>query len=146
MTEKQQIFIREYLTSLNATEAAKRAGYSQHSAYSQGQRLLKDAEVQKALSAAMKARQDRVELSQDYVLNNLIEIVERSMQKKAVVKKGEQIQDENGNNIWTFDAKNAVRALELLGKHLGIFADRVQADIKADIPETLAKLVMEEYS
>ena len=58
MTEKQQIFIREYLTSLNATEAAKRAGYSQHSAYSQGQRLLKDAEVQKALSAAMKARQD----------------------------------------------------------------------------------------
>ena len=68
------------------------------------------------------------------------------MQKKAVVKKGEQIQDENGNNIWTFDAKNAVRALELLGKHLGIFADRVQADIKADIPETLAKLVMEEYS
>lgn len=146
MTEKQQIFIREYLTSLNATEAAKRAGYSQHSAYSQGQRLLKDAEVQKALSAAMKARQDRVELSQDYVLNNLIEIVERCMQKKAVVKKGEQIQDENGNNIWTFDAKNAVRALELLGKHLGIFADHVQADIKADIPETLAKLVMEEYS
>lgn len=132
MTEKQQIFIREYLTSLNATEAAKRAGYSQHSAYSQGQRLLKDAEVQKALSAAMKARQDRVELSQDYVLNNLIEIVERCMQKKAVVKKGEQIQDENGNNIWTFDAKNAVRALELLGKHLGIFADRVQADIKRD--------------
>lgn len=40
-------------------------------------------------------------------------------------RKGDQIQDDNGNNLWVFDAKNANRALELLGKHLGIFRDKI---------------------
>ena len=50
LTKKQRVFIEEYLQCWNATEAAKRAGYSKRTAYSQGQRLLKKAETSQAIS------------------------------------------------------------------------------------------------
>lgn len=45
ITRKRQVFIDNYLQCLNATEAAKRAGYSERTAYSQGGRLLKNVEI-----------------------------------------------------------------------------------------------------
>ena len=45
MTEQQERFAIEYATSGNATQSAKNAGYSEATAYSQGQRLLKNVEV-----------------------------------------------------------------------------------------------------
>ena len=45
------------------------------------------------------------------------------MQKSPVMVKGEQAIDEEGRHLWTFDAKNALRALELIGKHMGMFSD-----------------------
>lgn len=65
MTDKQAMFIEEYLTCLNATEAAKRAGYSERTAYSQGQRLLKNAEVQAVISAAMSERKNSLIASRE---------------------------------------------------------------------------------
>ena len=127
MTDKQAVFVQEYLTCLNATEAAKRAGYSLKTAYSIGQRLMKKSEIQNAIQDGMTARTIRTELSQDYVINNLLEIVDRSMQARPVIdSKGNQVQDSEYNNLWTFDAKNAIRALELLGRHLGMFNDKLQ--------------------
>jgi len=45
LTSKQQRFADEYLVDLNATQAAKRAGYSAHTAGQQGEKLLKKAEI-----------------------------------------------------------------------------------------------------
>lgn len=130
LTDKQTAFVREYLVDLNATQAAIRAGYSERTAYSVGQRLLKNVEIQRAVAAAQAKRARRVEVTQDYVLSNLVEVVERTMQRAPVLdRKGEQVTDEEGRAVWTFDAKNANRALELLGKHLGIFADKVKAEV-----------------
>jgi phage terminase small subunit len=53
-TERQRKFIAYY--NGNATEAAKRAGYSQKTAYAQGQRLLRKAEIQKALEKRTKRK------------------------------------------------------------------------------------------
>lgn len=144
MTDKQQAFIREYLIDFNITQAAIRAGYSPKTAYSIGQKLLKNAEVKQAIDTAMNERKERTELSADYVLKNLQEIVERTMQRQPVMSKGVQAVDEQGNNLWCFDAKNAIKALELLGRHLGIFTDK--HEIKADIGCTsLADLMISEY-
>lgn len=130
LTDKQTAFVREYLVDLNATQAAIRAGYSERTAYSVGQRLLKNVEIQRAVAAAQAKRARRVEVTQDYVLSNLVEVVERTMQRAPVMdRKGEQVTDEEGRAVWTFDAKSANRALELLGKHLGIFADKVKAEV-----------------
>lgn len=130
LTDRQKEFVRQYLVDLNATQAAIRAGYSERTAYSVGQRLLKNVEIQRAVAAAQAKRARRVEVTQDYVLSNLVEVVERTMQRAPVLdRKGEQVTDEEGRAVWTFDAKNANRALELLGKHLGIFADKVKAEV-----------------
>lgn len=139
LSAKQEQFCREYLVDLNATQAAIRAGYSPKTAYSMGQRLLKNVEVQKAVQSAMDERSKRTEVNADYVLTNLLEIVERCMQRAPVLHKGEQVVDEEGNSVWCFDGKNAIRALELLGKHKGMWTDKVEMSGELDI----AAIIME---
>ena len=130
LTDKQKEFVRQYLVDLNATQAAIRAGYSERTASRIGPQLLGKTCVREAIEKAQAKRAQRVEVTQDYVLSNLVEVVERTMQRAPVLdRKGEQVTDEEGRAVWTFDAKGANRALELLGKHLGIFADRVRAEV-----------------
>lgn len=130
LTDKQAAFVREYLVDLNATQAAIRAGYSERTASRIGPQLLGKTCVREAIEKAQAKRARRVEVTQDYVLSNLVEVVERTMQRAPVLdRKGEQVTDEEGRAVWTFDAKGANRALELLGKHLGIFTDKVKAEV-----------------
>lgn len=130
LTDKQKEFVRQYLVDLNATQAAIRAGYSMKTAYRQGADLLQKTSIREAIEKAQAKRARRVEVTQDYVLSNLVEVVERTMQRAPVTdRKGEQVTDEEGRAVWTFDAKNANRALELLGKHLGIFTDKIRAEV-----------------
>lgn len=130
LTDKQTAFVREYLVDLNATQAAIRAGYSERTASRIGPQLLGKTWVREAIEKSQAKRARRVEVTQDYVLSNLVEVVERTMQRAPVLdRKGEQVTDEEGRAVWTFDAKGANRALELLGKHLGIFTDKVKAEV-----------------
>lgn len=134
LTPKQQRFVEEYLVDLNATQAAIRAGYSARTANEQAARLLAKASISEAIAAAKAERSARVAVSADYVLNNLVEIVERSMQRAPVfVGFGEQLTDEEGRSVWRFDGKTATRALELLGKHLGMYKDRVENDVSGGL-------------
>ena len=110
MTEKQKLFILEYQKDGNATQAAIRAGYSDKTAYSIGQRLLKKPVIQKALEADITARAERVKMSADDVIQDLITIKDRCMTGKP------------------FDARGAIKALELIGKNLGMFANKIQVE------------------
>ncbi|CAH0528423.1 hypothetical protein CTH30272_02107 [Allocatenococcus thiocycli] len=74
LTDKQEMFCREYLIDLNATQAAIRAGYSKKTAYSAGQRLLKNVEVQKRISELKSTRIEETKIDANYVLNRLVEI------------------------------------------------------------------------
>ena len=103
LAPKRAAFVREYLIDLNATQAAKRAGYSDRTAYSQGQRLLKDAEIQAAVETAQANRAQSTGISAQMVLEGLRGIAEGEASDSA-----------------------RVRAYELLGKHLGMFTDRVE--------------------
>lgn len=129
MTPKQQRFVEEYLIDLNATQAAIRAGYSEATANEQGSRLLANVSVAEAIAAAQGQRSQRTEITADYVLSNLTEIVERCMQRAPVmVRQGrEMVQevDDEGRHVWTFNANGANKSLELLGKHLGMFKESV---------------------
>lgn len=60
LNAKQQAFIQEYLKDFNATKAAIRAGYSEQTAYSQGQRLLKNVEVNKKIEEEMGKLRERM--------------------------------------------------------------------------------------
>ena len=64
--------------------------------------------------------------------------------------KGVQAVDEDGNHLWTFDAKSAIRALELLGKHMAMFTDKnkeqeqIPEDVKISIAVRKAVLSIED--
>ena len=125
LTVKQQAFVAEYLVDLCGAQAAIRAGYSENTATEQASRLLTNVKVAAAIAEAQAKRAERTEVSQDYVLNNLVEVVERCMQKRPVCNaKGEQVNDEDGNNLWSFNAQGANKGLELLGRHLGMFKEQ----------------------
>ncbi|WP_269715780.1 terminase small subunit [Caulobacter sp. NIBR2454] len=74
LNEKHLRFVEEYLVDLNATQAAIRAGYSPKTAYSQGQRLLKYAEVAAAVAKAQEERAERTKVTADRVLTELAKI------------------------------------------------------------------------
>lgn len=71
LTQKQKIFVREYMVDLNAKQAAIRAGYSAKTAHAQASRLLSDAKVGEYLRKKMEARAKRVDLCADDVLEEL---------------------------------------------------------------------------
>lgn len=74
LTAKQGRFVEEYLIDLNATQAAIRAGYSEKTARSQGQRLLTNVDIEAAISAAQAKRSERTGITQDRVMQELARI------------------------------------------------------------------------
>ena len=106
LTDKQQRFVAEYLIDLNATQAAIRAGYSAKNADKIGSQLLGKTRVAEAIQAEKTARSERTEIDQDYVLKKLKEIADRP---------ASDAQDSD------LKYSSKIRALELLGKHVGVF-------------------------
>jgi phage terminase small subunit len=129
LTPKQKRFVEEYLIDLNATQAAIRAGYSAKTAFAIGFENLRKPKVAVAISEAQTAQSERIEVSQDYVLTNAVEVVERCLQRAPVmVRRGKemvQAKDGDGNHLWRFDATGVNNALTLLSKHTGGFSDRI---------------------
>ncbi len=119
LTPKQQLFVAEYLVNLNATQAAVRAGYSEKTAYSVGHENLKKPEVAAAIQEAMEVRSQRTEIAQDWILEQLKLVYEASIEARPVY-------DKNGKEKgFSFNPAAANRALELLGKHQGMFTDNL---------------------
>jgi phage terminase small subunit len=108
--DSQRRFVIEFLVDCNGTKAALRAGYSGVTAASQASRLLKDVKIQQALNAVRDRLATRLELSIEDVLQELIENV-------AQARVAGQY-------------SSAVRGLELIGKHLGMF-DRQRTEPEA---------------
>ena len=121
MTPKQALFIQHYLCSLNATEAAKRAGYSAKTAYSIGAELLKNPEIQKAIEQQSHER-----------INSLIaDRSERMIFLTGIMRDIEQ------------NTKDRLRACELLSRLDGDFINKSSVEVKTE--NTLSELVLKEY-
>ena len=85
---EQGRFVEEYLTDLNATQAALRAGYSPQTARSQASRMLTNVDVQAAIAAAQAARRRRVHLTQDAVLHELALLTQSDITHYAIDDRG----------------------------------------------------------
>jgi phage terminase small subunit len=136
MNARQKRFVEEYLIDLNATQAAIRAGYSKNRANAIGYDLLTNTDIQSAINSALAERAEKTKITAEYVLGNLKEVVERSLQRAPVfAAKGQQAQDDEGRDVWEFNASGANKALELLGRHLGMFKDRVEIEKPLEPPK-----------
>ena len=109
---RQARFVAEYLLDLNATRAAVRSGYSAKTATVQAARLFTNVHLREAVRAAIEARSARVEIDAGFVLLQL------------------RLEAERVGPGASHSAR--VRALELLGKHVGLFTDRHDEPTKVE--------------
>ncbi|MCT8850281.1 terminase small subunit [Glaesserella parasuis] len=129
LTDKQQRFVEEYLIDLNATQAAIRAGYSADTARQIGAENLSKLVIQEAIQEAQNKRAARVNVTQDDVLKGLLEIISMSTGKQKITET--ELSKVDGSIVpmdvekVCFEPHAANKALELLGKHLGMFKDKV---------------------
>jgi len=168
LTPKQQAFCEQYLVDLNATQAAIRAGYSPKTAQEQSSRLLSKAIVAEFIQQLMDARSKKTEVSSEVVLRELLSLatVDLSLAydengnlkqihdippevRKAIAGVETYYErvgkDEEGNpdlcTVKKLKFWDKTRALELLGRHLKLFTDRLESTGKDGGPiETKATL------
>jgi len=114
LTPKQERFVSEYLIDLNATQAAIRAGYSEKTARQMATENLSKPSIQEALTKARKRQQERTEVTADFVLKELMKIA---------------ADDANDCPTSRLKYTNKIKALELIGKHLAMFSERVSVDM-----------------
>lgn len=127
LTEQQTEFCRHYVDSLNATEAARLAGYSFPN--KQGPRLLKNPEIKSALQQAMTEASATIGIDAQWLLKELVEAVQvakASVRPKLNSKTGKPIKDDDGNAVFTRNDAALLKALELIGKYLGVFKDSIE--------------------
>lgn len=151
-TPKQEMFVREYLIDLNATQAAIRAGYSEKTAKSIGQRLLTNVDIQTAVQEAMDNRANRVEITADKVLQEIAHIAFDDIRNylsfytdgegnvRTKIKDSENIdtrsiaevsQGKDGQFKFKLYCKD--EALNSLGKHLKLFTDKQEIALEAGV-------------
>lgn len=109
LTEKQKRFCEEYLIDLNATQAAIRAGYSSKTASRIAIELLNKTHVSKYLTELMRKRSESTKITSEQVVKEL---------EKIAFSDAE------------ITGKEKMKALELLGKHLGMFQNQTSDENK----------------
>ena len=155
LNTRQKRFSEEYIIDYNATAAAKRAGYSNKTAYSQGQRLLKNAEIREAINNALKEFHERAFITKERVLlevaklafTNLSDVVRWDEEGNLTISTPEDLTpdqlasiSEISKHTMSFPTKNGEEvtrtsmkikmhnkdaALEKLMKHLSLLNDKL---------------------
>jgi phage terminase small subunit len=116
MTAKQEAFALEYLKDKNATQAAIRAGYSAKTARSIACEMLARPDIQEFVRTKQEEARKNATITVDGIVDQLQEIASNVLAKDA----------------------DRIRALELIGKYLGMFTERVE--MKGQLDTTVSKL------
>lgn len=130
LTEKQKLFCDEYIISLNATQAAIKAGYAEKTAYAIGAENLKKPKIQDYISERMKQKESSLIATQDEVLQYLTSVLRGESQTTDIVLVGigdgyQEVQEVEKKP----SEKDRLKAAELLGKRYGLYTDKISADV-----------------
>lgn len=148
LTKKQKQFVDEYLVDLNATQAAIRAGYSTETAAVIGCENLIKPNIKSSIDKALAERSKRTGVNADRVILELAKLAfinptdvinmdeatvrgDANRDDTAAISsvKVKTIPTEDGNiterEVKTYDK---IKALELLGKHMGMFTDKFKIE------------------
>lgn len=170
LTAKQEMFVKEYLVDLNATQAAIRAGYSEKTAEVIGHENLRKPNIASAIKKAMDERSERTEITQDRVLQELAKIgfsnindflsfrTERGVvaydgdapvfgyQDVIELKPSDEVDGAVISEVRhtrdgiAFKLHDKVAALDKIGRHLGMFTDKVEISGNLTLEEMLEEL------
>jgi phage terminase small subunit len=109
MKQRKEEFVQHFLATKNATEAAKRCGYSEKSSYNQGYRMMNNDEVQKMLAIELADSKDRNLKDHDSII--------------------EQLKDEALGKVSGHTAGSRVKALEILMKFYGMIDSNTKLEV-----------------
>ena len=109
MKQRKEEFVQHFLVTKNATEAAKRCGYSEKSAYNQGYRMINNDEVQKMLAIELADSKARNLKAHDCII--------------------EQLKDEALGKVSGHTAGSRVKALEILMKFYGMIDSNTKLEV-----------------
>jgi phage terminase small subunit len=167
LNDQQQRFVDEYLIDLNATQACIRAGYAEGSARTQGARLLANDNIQKAIQEAKQQRSERTHIDQDWVVKRLAALADADIKRvcswdasgvyltdseelqwrdtytiQEVILKETIKETEDGKELVMNREKRIKQAdkkgsLELLGRHVGMFNDKLKIQGDSEQPLVL---------
>ena len=127
MKQRREEFVQHFLVTKNATEAAKRCGYSEKSAYNQGYRMINNDEVQKMLAIELADSKERNLKDHDSII--------------------EQLKDEALGKVSGHTAGSRVKALEILMKFYGMIDanTKLEVSMKDSWFETLDFIEKEDH-
>ena len=159
LSAKQSRFVEEYLIDLNGTQAAIRAGYSPKTAEVTASRLLRNVKVQVAIADAFQARNERTQVTQDMVIQELARLGFANLGDhlvwdnggvtvtssvglsedavRAVAEVYEHI-TADGTRTIRLKLHDKLAALDKLAKHLGMFVQRQEVVGDKDAPFTVS--------
>ncbi len=150
LTRKQEFFCREYLTDFNATQAAIRAGYSEDTAQQISSENLSKPVIQSRIEQLINERAAALTLTQERILHELQRIAfadprsvmdwgpdgvklkpseDLTEDQSAIVAEASQTTSKDGGSI-KIKLNDKQKALELLGRHLGMFNDKIEQTVK----------------
>ncbi len=133
LTAKEERFCLEYTVDYNGAAAAKRAGYTEKSAAKAACRLLKQERILERVRSLQREQAQRLCLSSDLIVIRALDLYARCTQAVPVTQwdYSEHKMVETGE--YQLDSKGAVKCLELLGKHIGMF-DKDSSDASGSGP------------
>jgi len=122
LTRKQEMFVKEYLIDLNATQAAIRAGYSKKTAEIIGFENLRKPNIADAIQIALDKRSEKTGITAEYVLQGIQKVIE---------------------DCDTAEKSAALKGYELLGKHLKLFTEKKEVEILGlgELPAALKDVI-----
>lgn len=160
MTEKQKIFVDEYLIDLNATRAYRVAYPSvkkDETAAAAAARMLRNVKVAAYIQERMQERQKRTEITQDRVLQELAAIAfakatdyAEIKNERVRIKDTEELDEQQARAIAGIEEgkfgikvklNDKEKALELLGRHLGMFKDKLEVSGLEDEKKKLGDIL-----
>lgn len=162
LNPKQIAFAVNYAVSGNATDAARRAGYSDKTAHAQGCRLLKHADVRALIVQEQADRWKRVQMSGDEVLARLAKLARVDVRKVftagGALKNPSELDDDTAFCVASVEAqlvfgddgappeeirkiklRDPTPALRTLAQHLKLIGSDVNVNVSVDLADRLAK-------
>lgn len=145
LTAKQKCFVEEYMKDFNGVAAMKRAGYQNRNGKLTSTRLLASPQVRAAVDARIAERRAAHELEAERVIVELSRIAFSDARELMTwgpdgmcLRDSADVPDDAAASVAEVSVQKAgtrlklhdkVKALELLGKHFGLFADRLKAEV-----------------
>ena len=139
LSKAQKIFADEYLIDLNATQSYLKAypEATYNTARTEGCKLLAEPNIKNYIDEQMAKKQDDRIMKQDEILRLLTAIARGEQTEQTLKGEGQGYQILVDKDI---SAKDRIKALELLGKRYGTFADKVIVDVDKEKEEALRNL------